>query len=170
MDALPFLCCGADTIAQAPVTQKRIVAYEIPAMGGPLGVRSALRLLQQNMLHIVCRTPQKLCALFTSSGGLLEVPFLILDEVDQLIARNLHEFVFNIVKLLPPPRSRPRPLGPSTPNATPGSMSQASFSSFEPGGTPPLASPFQNQPRRFSGMAPSPIPAPNEATSPSQPI
>jgi translation initiation factor 4A len=88
-------------------------------LGGPIGVRSALgvgatptngdqitqelRLLQQNMPHIICGTPQKLHALFTSPGSLyrLDVRFLVLDEVDQLIARNLHEFFFNIVKLLP---------------------------------------------------------------------
>lgn len=116
-------------------------------LGAPVGVRSALgvgtggdvvtelRLLQQNMPHILCGTPQKLHALFTSPGGLpgQEVRFLVLDEVDQLIARNLHEFVFNIVKLFPSPRPRTAAMTPGgvTPVASPLSASHISFSPFE---------------------------------------
>ncbi|KAJ7179932.1 hypothetical protein C8R43DRAFT_382826 [Mycena crocata] len=164
----PIVIMVSTTVDQATQAQRMI-----RDLGGPIGVRSALgvgattsdlsqelRLLQQNMPHIICGTPQKLHALFTTSGGLVgsEVRFLVLDEVDQLIARNLHEFVFNIVKLLPPPRSRP--LGPSTPtpSSTPGTISQSSFSS-------PFDSP--NSGRRFSGLAPSP---PTESTATTQPI
>ncbi|KAJ7179191.1 hypothetical protein C8R46DRAFT_1159848 [Mycena filopes] len=165
----PIVIMVSTTVDQATQAQRMI-----RDLGGPIGVRSALgvgattsdisqelRLLQQNMPHIICGTPQKLHALFTTSGGLVgsEVRFLVLDEVDQLIARNLHEYVFNIVKLLPPPRSRP--LGPSTPtpNATPGTISQPTFTS-------PFDSP--NPGRRFSGLAPSP---PNEGiTTTQQPI
>ncbi|KAJ7368240.1 hypothetical protein DFH08DRAFT_677298 [Mycena albidolilacea] len=163
----PIVIMVSTTVDQATQAQRMI-----RDLGGPIGVRSALgvgattsdisqelRLLQQNMPHIICGTPQKLHALFTTSGGLVgsEVRFLVLDEVDQLIARNLHEFVFNIVKLLPPPRSRP--LGPSTPvpNATPGTISQSSFTS-------PFDSP--NPGRRFSGLAPSP---PTEGTNSTAP-
>lgn len=164
----PIVIMISTTVDQATQAQRMI-----RDLGGPIGIRSALgvgttsassdlgqelRLLQQNMPHIICGTPQKLHALFTSPGGLVgsEVRFLVLDEVDQLIARNLHEFVFNIVKLLPPPRSRP--LSSGTPNPTPGSISQAILPSFESTGTPPpMASPFQNQGRRFSGIALSPV-------------
>jgi translation initiation factor 4A len=166
----PIVIMVSTTVDQATQAQRMI-----RDLGGPIGVRSALgvgattndlsqelRLLQQNMPHIICGTPQKLHALFTTSGGLVgsEVRFLVLDEVDQLIARNLHEFVFNIVKLLPPPRSRP--LGPSTPtpNSTPGTVSQVSFTS-------PFDSP--NPGRRFSGLAPSP-PTPEIMNTGSQPI
>lgn len=114
----PFVVLISTTVDQATQAQRII-----RDLGGPIGLKSALgvgslgpnsdvsqelRLLQQNTPHIICGTPQKLHALFTSPGGLTgsEVRFLVLDEVDQLIARNLHEFVFNIVKLLPPPRSR----------------------------------------------------------------
>ncbi|KAJ7129751.1 hypothetical protein C8R44DRAFT_615258 [Mycena epipterygia] len=165
----PIVIMVSTTVDQATQAQRMI-----RDLGGPIGVRSALgvgattsdlsqelRLLQQNMPHIICGTPQKLHALFTTPGGLVgsEVRFLVLDEVDQLIARNLHEFVFNIVKLLPPPRSRP--LGPSTPtpNSTPGTISQSSFSS-------PFDSP--NPGRRFSGLAPSP--PTTEGNSTPQPI
>lgn len=161
----PIVIMISTTVDQATQAQRMI-----RDLGGPIGVRSALgvgatsassdlgqelRLLQQNMPHIICGTPQKLHALFTSPGGLLgsEVRFLVLDEVDQLIARNLHEFVFNIVKLLPPPRSRPLPASNTTPSSTP----QASF----PGSPEPsngVISPFQNQGRRFSIVAPSPTP------------
>jgi translation initiation factor 4A len=116
-------------------------------LGGPIGIRSALgvgtggdviqelRLLQQSMPHILCGTPQKLHALFTSPGGLPggEVRFLVLDEVDQLIARNLHEFVFNIVKLFPSPRSKTSTLSTiSTAATTPAvGTPNSSFNPFE---------------------------------------
>ncbi|KAF7968629.1 hypothetical protein HWV62_29797 [Athelia sp. TMB] len=101
----PSVIMISTTVDQATQAQRMI-----RDLGGPIGVRSALgvgaspsngdqitqelRLLQQNMPHIICGTPQKLHALFTSPGGLsgAEVRFLVLDEVDQLIARNLHEF------------------------------------------------------------------------------
>ncbi|KAF8332816.1 uncharacterized protein EI90DRAFT_3122561 [Cantharellus anzutake] len=111
----PLVVIISTTVDQATQAQRMV-----RDLGGPIGVRSALgvgtggdvvqelRLLQQSMPHILCGTPQKLHALFTSPGGLpgQEVRFLVLDEVDQLIARNLHEFVFNIVKLFPSPRPR----------------------------------------------------------------
>ena len=148
-------------------------------LGGPIGVRSALgtgtstsgpdfaqelRLLQQNMPHIICGTPQKLHALFTAPGGLAggEVRFLVLDEVDQLIARNLHEFVFNIVKLLPSPRSRP--LSSTLPNLAspmPIAPPATTFTSpFEPGNPVIPALPSASSVgRRFSAAA-SPGPGP----------
>jgi len=169
----PIVIMVSTTVDQATQAQRMI-----RDLGGPIGVRSALgvgtssagndlaqelRLLQQNMPHIICGTPQKLHALFTSPGGLVgsEVRFLVLDEVDQLIARNLHEFVFNIVKLLPPPRSRPLPTStPTITSPTPGSaIQQATFTSpFETGN--PVISPFsQNPGRRFSAAVPSPSPS-----------
>jgi translation initiation factor 4A len=118
-----------------------------------------LRLLQQNMPHIICGSPQKLHALFTASGGLVgsEVRFLVLHEVDQLIACNLHEFVFNIVKLLPPPRSRPS--GNVTLNSASAS-SQQSFNSFDANSHPSLLT--SNTGHRFSAISLSP---PNEHTT-----
>lgn len=114
----PVVVLISTTVDQATQSQRII-----RDLGGPIGVRSALgvgtsssnndltpelRLLQQNMPHILCGTPQKLHALFTAPGGVsgADVRFLVLDEVDQLIARNLHEYVYKIVKLLPPPKSR----------------------------------------------------------------
>lgn len=164
----PLVIMISTTVDQATQAQRMI-----RDLGGPIGIRSALgvgtstspsdlsqelRLLQQNMPHIICGTPQKLHALFTASGGLVgsEVRFLVLDEVDQLIARNLHEFVFNIVKLLPPPRSRP--VGNVTPNSA-SAPPQPSFSSFDANSHPGLAT--SNTGRRFSAIPPSP---PNDTT------
>ena len=166
------------TVDQATQAQRMI-----RDLGGPIGVRSALgvganvrseditqelHLLHQNVPHILCGTPQKLHALFTASHGLVgsEVRFLVLDEVDQLIARNLHDFVFNIVKLLPPPRSRP--LGSSNPSGTPSGSpapaTQAAFGSFDSNGSgsggPSVTPPFQAQNRRFSTV----VPVNNEAS------
>ncbi|KAF8165404.1 hypothetical protein B0H34DRAFT_793798 [Crassisporium funariophilum] len=179
----PIVIMVSTTVDQATQAQRMI-----RDLGGPIGVRSALgvgpttagndlaqelRLLQQNLPHIICGTPQKLHALFTSPGGLVgsEVRFLVLDEVDQLIARNLHEFVFNIVKLLPPPRSRPLSNSINTTiitSPTPGPATQTTFTSpFEPGN--PVISPFQSAGRRFSAV-PSPNPTETNSTSPTSPI
>jgi translation initiation factor 4A len=113
----PIVVMVSTTVDQATQAQRMI-----RDLGGPIGVRSALgvgivtdnlpqelRLLQQNVPHIICGTPQKLHALFTHpSAGLsgASVRFLVLDEVDQLIARNLHDAVFHMVKLFPSPRAR----------------------------------------------------------------
>lgn len=156
----PFVVMISTTVDQATQAQRMI-----RDLGGPIGVRSALgvgptgpnndlsqelRLLQQSMPHIICGTPQKLHALFTSPGGLsgTEVRFLVLDEVDQLIARNLHEFVFNIVKLLPPPRSRS-----SAPGSSPPASSQSAFNPLDATISPLAPPPFQNNGRRFSAVA-----------------
>lgn len=165
----PLVIMISTTVDQATQAQRMI-----RDLGGPIGIRSALgvgastspsdlsqelRLLQQNMPHIICGTPQKLHALFTASGGLVgsEVRFLVLDEVDQLIARNLHEFVFNIVKLLPAPKSRP--VGNVTPNST-SAPPQQPFNSFDANSHPGLST--SNTGRRFSAISPSP---PNEHTT-----
>lgn len=168
----PFVIMISTTVDQATQAQRMI-----RDLGGPIGVRSALgvgvtsansdlsqelRLLQQSMPHIICGTPQKLHALFTSPGGLVgsEVRFLVLDEVDQLIARNLHEFVFNIIKGLPPPRSRPTGTGTPNPSSTSNS-SQASFSGSQEssnGIIPPQA-------RRFSLAPTSPSVLPETSSS-----
>lgn len=173
----PLVIMISTTVDQATQAQRMI-----RDLGGPIGVRSALgvgttnasgdlsqelRLLQQNMPHIICGTPQKLHALFTSPGGLIgsEVRFLVLDEVDQLIARNLHDFVFSIVKLLPPPRSRPVPMGPPTPVGTNG----PSFTSpFEPNN--PTLAPLQANGRRFSAVPASPVPSDTAGPGTPQPI
>ena len=152
----PLVIMISTTVDQATQAQRMI-----RDLGGPIGVRSALGVgstsnasdiaqelsnLRQSMPHIICGTPQKLHALFTSNGGISgsEVRFLVLDEVDQLIARNLHDFVFNIVKLLPPPRSRPLGNGPSN------------------GSTSSLVQPFDTSPslpRRFSSIGEAPDPS-----------
>ena len=178
----PIVIMISTTVDQATQAQRMI-----RDLGGPIGVRSALgvgtatggndlaqelRLLQQNLPHIICGTPQKLHALFTTTGGLLgsEVRFLVLDEVDQLIARNLHEFVFSIVKLLPPPRSRPLASSTTTvANPPAGSLTQTTFTSpFEPGN--PVISSFQNSGRRFSAAVSSSNASENSSPNPVQPV
>ncbi|GLB33741.1 putative DEAD-like helicase [Lyophyllum shimeji] len=169
----PIAIMISTTVDQATQAQRMI-----RDLGGPIGVRSALgvgatsanndltqelRLLQQNMPHIICGTPQKLHALFTSPGGLpgSEVRFLVLDEVDQLIARNLHDFVFNIVKLLPPPRSRPAGSGTPNSSSTPSTVPQIPFNNTNIEPSNGIVSPLQNQGRRFSTVSTS-SPAPPE--------
>lgn len=178
----PIVVIISTTVDQATQAQRMI-----RDLGGPIGVRSALgvgtggdviqelRLLQQSMPHILCGTPQKLHALFTSPGGLPggEVRFLVLDEVDQLIARNLHEFVFNIVKLFPSPRSKTSTLSTISPAATPALGTTNSFNPFEmsPSGTPAGRPPSPNgSSRRFSlAIGPSDATAINPVNGPTQP-
>ncbi|KAK2466163.1 hypothetical protein APHAL10511_001805 [Amanita phalloides] len=164
----PVAIMVSTTVDQATQAQRMI-----RDLGGPIGIRSALgigavnassdlsqelRALHQNMPHIICGTPHKLHALFTLPGGLVgsDVRFLVLDEVDQLIARNLHDYVLNVVKLLPPPRSRP--LGSATPVTTSASVPSLA-SGFEVNST--TTSPFQGPVRRFSTAIPSPNPESN---------
>lgn len=175
----PIVILLSTTLDQATQAQRMI-----RDIGGPIGIKSALgagpvtsttttinsdlsqeiRMLQQNMPHIICGTPQKLHALFTTTGGISgsDVRFLVLDEVDQLIARNLHEFVFGIVKLLPPPRSRSADhttISNSSNNGASGTFT----SPFEQGN--PIISAYQNSGRRFSTAVPSPGPPGDSPTT-----
>ncbi|TFY81853.1 hypothetical protein EWM64_g2156 [Hericium alpestre] len=149
----PIVVLISTTVDQATQAQRMI-----RDLGGPIGIRSALSigtpspnsdltqelsLLQQNMPHIICGTPQKIHALFMVWGGLVgwQVRFLVLDEVDQLIMHKLHNFIFNIVELLPSPRICPLGSG-----SLPGSLtsaSQISFLSADSNGPSSLALPFQ---------------------------
>lgn len=177
----PIVVIISTTVDQATQAQRMI-----RDLGGPIGIRSALgvgtggdviqelRLLQQSMPHILCGTPQKLHALFTSPGGLPggEVRFLVLDEVDQLIARNLHEFVFNIVKLFPSPRSKTSTLSTTSTAATTPAVGtpNSSFNPFEmnaSSGRPPSP----NGPsRRFSlAIGPADTPTANSVNGPNLP-
>lgn len=169
----PIVVIISTTVDQATQAQRMI-----RDLGGAIGVRSALgvgtggdvqqeiRLLQQNMPHILCGTPQKLHSLFTTVGGLPgnEVRFLVLDEVDQLIARNLHDFVFNIVKLLPPSRPSSNGAGNTTPIGGP--SSGPAFSPFgspgdastSPGSGNNASGSFSNGSRRFPPLVHAPNP------------
>ncbi|KAG9036555.1 hypothetical protein FRB95_008611 [Tulasnella sp. JGI-2019a] len=166
----PIVLIVSTTVDQATQAQRMI-----RDMGGPIGVRSALaagtggdiaqelRFLHQNMPHILCGTPQKLHTLFTAPGGPTgplpgsEVRFLVLDEVDQLIARNLHDFVFSVVKLLPPPRSRPlaqitqtSSTGSITPLASPAIVNGPSFNPVDATSPTVGSTSFPAPIRRFS--------------------
>ncbi|KAJ9106752.1 hypothetical protein QFC19_003064 [Naganishia cerealis] len=121
-------------------------------IGAPLGIRSGLavgasgadisgdlRMMHQNSVQVVVGTPARLHDVFVKyagNGGLpgSEVRMLVLDEVDQLIARNLYENVSGIVRLLPAPRSKPN-------NATGGAGvigTPAASSSFDANGQSPF--------------------------------
>ncbi|TFY83852.1 hypothetical protein EWM64_g172 [Hericium alpestre] len=143
----PIVVMISTTVDQATQAQRMI-----RDLGGPIGIRSALgvgtpspnsdltqelRLLQQNMPHIICGTPQKLHALFTASGGLVgsQVRFLVLDEVDQL--------------------TRATCTISSSTSLT--SASQTSLLSVDSNSSSSLAPPFQGG-RRASGISTPPLP------------
>ncbi|WVR05454.1 hypothetical protein IAU60_002470 [Kwoniella sp. DSM 27419] len=116
----------------------------VRGVGGPIGIRSGIAAgaagssglqneiatMQREAVHILIGTPAKIAEVMTSRGGLPggECRLLILDEVDQLIARNLYENVLSVVKLLPPPRR-----GNNTGALTPG----GAMAPFSPGVTSP---------------------------------
>lgn len=69
-------------------------------------VSSELASLSANPPHVLVGTPQKLLDLLAIRSIPVEkLSLLIIDEMDQLIARNLSEFVNNLARLLPPPIS-----------------------------------------------------------------
>ncbi|KPV74871.1 uncharacterized protein RHOBADRAFT_36826 [Rhodotorula graminis WP1] len=103
------------TVDQAAQAQRLAVG-----LGGALGLRTALcvgascgaeqmqselQALQKQPPHILVGTPHKLVDLFSlrTGGGLStrDVRLLVVDECDQLIARNLAEHVLNLARLLP---------------------------------------------------------------------
>ncbi|KZO93211.1 P-loop containing nucleoside triphosphate hydrolase protein [Calocera viscosa TUFC12733] len=141
-------------------------------LGGPIGLRVAistgggsdvsgdLRQWAQNAPHVICGTPQRMNALFTApQGGVsgADVRFLVLDEVDQLIARTLHENVFNVVRLLPPAR---RTNGAGTPAVSPAAPMTPVHNPFDNPFPGNQASPFQPSVnavnRRFPAILPNP--------------
>lgn len=100
------------TVDQAAQAQRLSVG-----MGGQLGIRTSLvvgsssgadlqaeaQQLVQAPPHVLVGTPAKLLDLLALRlVHLGEVKLLVVDECDQLIARNLSEFVGNLVRLLPP--------------------------------------------------------------------
>ncbi|KAK4702923.1 hypothetical protein P7C70_g3297, partial [Phenoliferia sp. Uapishka_3] len=97
------------TVDQAAQAQRLSVG-----LGGSLGIRTSLCVgqgdLQQELAtfiksppHVLVGTPQRLLDLF-SVGRLPvgDIRLLVVDECDQLIARNLADFVTNLTRLLPP--------------------------------------------------------------------
>lgn len=144
-------------------------------IGAPLGVRSALavgapnanisgdlRNWHQNAVHVIVGTPARLNDVFVNNankGGLsgAEVRMLVLDEVDQLIARNLYENVTSICRVLPAPRSR-NPTGGAAGNGLGGVNGVIGT----PGPMPGMHSPFDagmNSP--FNPASSMPFPTAN---------
>ncbi|KAN0059975.1 hypothetical protein ACQY0O_007948 [Thecaphora frezii] len=94
------------------------IRVHIAAAGG-IEVQQEAQAVAQNWPHIVVGTPQKMSDLFTyltnnasSLPGLgngvppistAEVRLVVLDEVDQLIARNLADHVSSLLRVLPQP-------------------------------------------------------------------
>lgn len=99
------------TVDQAAQAQRLSVG-----LGGPLGIRTSLCVgasgqdltttiadLTASPPHVLVGTPQRLLDLFAPRTlSTAHVRLLVIDECDQLIARNLSEFVAQLVRLLPP--------------------------------------------------------------------
>jgi hypothetical protein len=98
------------TIDQAGQAQRMCLG-----LGQALGITSTLVVghgevsqeaanFANNPPHILVGTPQKLLDLLSLRSVPIEkLSLLVIDEMDQLIARNLSEYVNSLAKLLPPP-------------------------------------------------------------------
>ncbi|KAL1410969.1 hypothetical protein Q8F55_001912 [Vanrija albida] len=147
-------------------------------VGGPLGVRSALAAgaagsgnlaaevgaMGRDAIQMLIGTPAKINEVMSARGALSgnECRLLILDEVDQLIARNLYENVLSVARLLPSPR---RPGGNLTPGG-PTPFSPVVGSPYDNGQHSPFnpqsKTPFPSvQPSRFSTPGPNGAPPPS---------
>lgn len=71
-------------------------------------VTAELNTLTNNPPHLLVGTPQKILDLLSMRSVAVDrMTLLVIDEMDQLIARNLSEYVNNVAKLLPAPVTGP---------------------------------------------------------------
>ena len=113
----PIVLMICTTVDQATQAQRMVLG-----LGSPLGVRvhiaaaagidiaAEVNNVAQAVPHVVIGTPQKMSELFTQlvARGAIpanDVRLVILDEVDQLIARNLSDHVSSLLRVLPMPRA-----------------------------------------------------------------
>ncbi|EIW70155.1 hypothetical protein TREMEDRAFT_71537 [Tremella mesenterica DSM 1558] len=162
----PAVIIITTTVDQASQCQKFI-----RGIGGPVGVRCALATgiagnpnlpneiaaIHHEAVQVLIGTPVKLNEIMSTgevSGA--EVRLFILDEVDQMIARNLHSNILSIAKHLPPPRRASN--GALTPGAVAGTFSPNGgvTSPYDPGQASPFnpqsKTPFPGQ-GRFGGSS-----------------
>jgi hypothetical protein len=119
-------------------------------MSGSSGLPNEIAQMQRDAVQLLVGTPAKISEVISPRGlNGSEVKLLIvsaierkrsysdtqLDEVDQLIARNLYEHVLNVTKLLPSPRrgAANSVTGPLTPSLATTS-STSNLAPFSPGG------------------------------------
>ncbi|KDN40538.1 hypothetical protein K437DRAFT_188797 [Tilletiaria anomala UBC 951] len=115
----PIVLMISTTVDQATQAQRMALG-----LGSPIGLRvhiaaaagidiaSELQTMAQINPHIVIGTPQKMSELFTQLVARNALPandvrLVVLDEVDQLIARNLSDHVSSLLRVLPMPRATP---------------------------------------------------------------
>uniref|UniRef100_V5E659 RNA helicase n=1 Tax=Kalmanozyma brasiliensis (strain GHG001) TaxID=1365824 RepID=V5E659_KALBG len=188
----PVALIVSTTVDQATQAQRMALG-----LGAPLGIRvhmvvaSSLDVHQeaQSLVqvwpHIVVGTPQKMSELFTymtnnasslhiqGSGPAAaaikpsEVRLVVLDEVDQLIARNLADHVSTMLRVLPLPSApanvlvNARGVGGLSPGL-PQSAGNAAFSPFDQGpdslgNSPPSSSTMDRQVALFSNTVPQDV-------------
>lgn len=184
----PVALIVSTTVDQATQAQRMALG-----LGAPLGIRVRMvaassidvhqeaQSLTQAWPHIVVGTPQKMSELFTymtnhasslhgHGGGpgpspmkSSEVRLVVLDEVDQLIARNLADHVSTMLRVLPLPTATAnvRAAGGLSP-ALPQSTNSATFSPFDSpgegvGGSPGTSSTIDRQVALFSNTVPQDV-------------
>jgi len=123
----PYVLIVSTTVDQATQAQRMALGLGSPlgvrvhmAAAGSIDAKQEAQMLVQASPHIVVGTPAKMCELWTYLGqqqqaggpagpnaGVVggEVRFVVLDEVDQLIARNLSDYVAGMLRILPMSRA-----------------------------------------------------------------
>ncbi|PWZ01702.1 hypothetical protein BCV70DRAFT_199138 [Testicularia cyperi] len=169
----PIALIVSTTVDQATQAQRMALGLGAPVgirvhivAAGSIDVQQEVETLMQTCPHIVVGTPQKMSDLFTyltnhaanlksarntslgNPGGIdldpSEIRLVVLDEVDQLIARNLADHVSSMLRVLPPPSASSKTSGIHSPGLPPGTAGSI-FSPFEQGSdtgnvrTPPSA-------------------------------
>ena len=95
-------------------------------------VSSDLAAISATPPHVLVGTPQKILDLLSIRAVPVEkLSLLVIDEMDQLIARNLSDYVNNVARLLPPPISN----GTGNRERSP-ALSSHPFKPFEPSTSP----------------------------------
>jgi superfamily II DNA/RNA helicase len=170
----PIAIIISTTVDQATQAQRMALG-----LGSALGVRvhiaaaSSVEVSQeaagliQMQPQIVVGTPQKMMDLFNylanktkGAISLDDIRMVVLDEVDQLIARNLADYVSTLLRILPQPRTIAASPQPSPGIASPPGDAFSPFDSAAPG--PTAASPFnvstaERQTAIFSNTVPQDV-------------
>ncbi|PWN30902.1 hypothetical protein BDZ90DRAFT_229892 [Jaminaea rosea] len=133
----PFVIMVTTTVDQATQAQRMALG-----LGGTLGVRvhisagigpdplSDAQAVLQTRPHIIVGTPSRMSELMTclaKQANLSDVRMVVLDEVDQMIARNLSDHISTLLRVLPSPIGNsplhsglpPSSSGPTSPFGSP---------------------------------------------------
>lgn len=139
------------------------------AAAGSIDVSQEATAVIQSQAHVIVGTPQKMNDLFTflanrATGALslADVRMVVLDEVDQLIARNLSDYVSTLLRILPQPRMMvssglERTRSPSLSPGLPPPSSGTALSPFDGANSSAVSTTTERQTAIFSNTVPQDV-------------